>query len=228
MWLHYTWISTPTRVQILKDFYAFLSNYPNVFFATPKQVLAWMKNPVPASQVHLMPEFACPSLRPATASPEVCNGIDDDLNGIVDDGTGAPNFCMFTEGSFYSCTSCPRGYPALSGVIPLEPGWTGYANVSIENYGSSFCGSVTFYNPENLTSITWVITFNMNGVTALNNQWGSVIINYPHSEYPNQYTITPASYNAQINGLKYDSEPGFCGQGSNVQVDPSSVTIRFT
>jgi len=232
MWLHYTWISTPTRVQILKDFYTFLTNYTNVFFATPKQVLAWMKNPVPASQIYLMPEFACPELNPATATPEVCNGIDDDLNGLVDDGTGTPNFCSFDEGSFHSCAPCPRGYPALSGVIPPEPGWSGTANVTIDNFGSSFCAAVTFQNTENLTSITWVITFNMFNAENFGSTqwswWSSTLHNDAQSEYPYQFTITPATYNAQIPGLKFDDDPGFCGQGSGVYVDPSSVTIRFT
>jgi len=234
MWLHYTWISTPTRIQILKNFYAFLSNYSNVYFSTPNQVLAWMKNPVPASQLHTLPEFACPSLRPLTPSPEVCNGIDDDLNGLVDDGTGAPNYCPYVEGSFYTCEQCSRAYPGLSGVIPPEPGWSGYANFTIDNFGSSFCGTVEFYNPINSTSLSWTITFTMNNaglpirVPGQWSYWSSVLSNDPTSEYPHQFTITPLSWNTQIGPYEYNTDPGFCGPGSDVAVDPSSITVRFS
>lgn len=50
------------------------SSMKNVWMVTNKQLLAWMKNPVPASQLNTLPEFQC---HVPNVTQHICNGLGD-------------------------------------------------------------------------------------------------------------------------------------------------------
>jgi hypothetical protein len=99
VYLHGAWLLGDTaRVQVLVDFLAYVASKSNVFFATPRRIVNWMKNPVPASQVAATPDFQCPAAVP-TAS-ETCDGLDNDKNGVIDDN-------LLRSCGFTTVRACP-------------------------------------------------------------------------------------------------------------------------
>lgn len=57
---------------MLNDFLDYAQQRPNVWIVTNQQLLAWMRNPVPASQLNTIPEFQCQ--RPQVTA-NICNGM---------------------------------------------------------------------------------------------------------------------------------------------------------
>jgi hypothetical protein len=55
----------------------------DVWFVTNQQLLQWVKNPVKASELGAQDYMQC---KQPVLSKEICNGLDDDHNGSVDDG----------------------------------------------------------------------------------------------------------------------------------------------
>lgn len=60
-----------------------ISANKDVWFVTNQQLLQWMKNPVKASELGAQDYMQC---KQPVLPKEICNGLDDDHNGIVDDG----------------------------------------------------------------------------------------------------------------------------------------------
>lgn len=60
-----------------------LSAKPDVWFVTNQQLLQWMKNPVKSSELGAQDYMQC---KQPVIPKEICNGLDDDHNGIIDDG----------------------------------------------------------------------------------------------------------------------------------------------
>lgn len=67
----------------LVSFIKSLSQKPDVWFVTNQQLLQWMKNPVKSSELGKQDYMRCE--QPVIAK-EICNGLDDDNNGNIDDG----------------------------------------------------------------------------------------------------------------------------------------------
>ena len=63
-----------------------------------RQMLAWLKNPVPASQLNTIPEFGCQT--PAV-SQNICNGMVPNENGLLD-------ICPFEDYYWATCYGCVR------------------------------------------------------------------------------------------------------------------------
>jgi hypothetical protein len=63
------------------DFALASSQFQNVWMINNKQLLAWMKNPVPASQLNSLPEFQCQAPNPP--QNEICSGIPAKENSLI-------------------------------------------------------------------------------------------------------------------------------------------------
>jgi len=115
IYLHGNWLSAE-REQVLVDFFKWVVQYPGVIFATPSQIIAWMQKPCRHQDIgSTLPEFNV--VRPPTvASPEVCDGIDNNLNDEIDEGL--VNYCPFEFWSFSTCAECPSTYPSITNVPP--------------------------------------------------------------------------------------------------------------
>jgi len=101
-----------------------LASQPDVWFVTNQQLLQWMKNPVPASQMASQPYMQC--TQPVIAQ-EICNGLDDTNSGTID--KGLTNECNFVTSDFQTCFNCPATEPTASNPVPassLTAGQPGY------------------------------------------------------------------------------------------------------
>lgn len=112
MFFHGAWMLTgENKVKLLQELYKYFGSKSNTVFATSKEIIDWMKNPTPLSQMSSKSEFQCPKVWPTTPSSEICDGIDNDLNGVVDDGNVLKN-CYYKSINFETCYSqCPDKAP---------------------------------------------------------------------------------------------------------------------
>ncbi|CAG8545704.1 6866_t:CDS:2 [Paraglomus occultum] len=94
-------------------FLEYALSQPNVYAVTYSQVLAWMKNPVPVSQLKNHPAFKCDVPKLGT---EICNGLDDNGNGNIDEGLKQQ--CNLPTASFSTCYNCPNDIPSPGNPTP--------------------------------------------------------------------------------------------------------------
>ncbi|KAK3824847.1 MAG: hypothetical protein J3Q66DRAFT_380032 [Benniella sp.] len=100
------------------------SSKPDVWFFTNQQLIEWMKNPVPASQLADQPYMNC--TLPAIGK-EICNGLDDMKSGTTD--KSVLETCSFVEGPWSTCYGCPKSMPSPSDPVPervVATGQSGY------------------------------------------------------------------------------------------------------
>ncbi|KAG0744879.1 hypothetical protein G6F57_004746 [Rhizopus arrhizus] len=101
-----------------------VASKPDVWFVTNQQLLQWMKNPVKASELGKQDYMQC---KQPILSKEICNGLDDDHNGVVDDNL--VNSCNFGASSTKTCFNCPATAPSLDNPTPAsnaQNGTSGY------------------------------------------------------------------------------------------------------
>ncbi|RXW17589.1 hypothetical protein EST38_g8262 [Candolleomyces aberdarensis] len=83
-----------------------------VWIVSNEQLLDWVRNPVPASQLNTIPSFACP--RPTIdASVKVCNGIPQNEGGLL-------ARCGFSDFPFFTCYGCPTTVPTPQNPLPAQ------------------------------------------------------------------------------------------------------------
>ena len=105
------------KMQVLTDFVKWIiDTYPDAWFVTNQQLLDWMKSPVP---VEKMGAFL-PCYLPATdkSNPEVCDGIDNDGDGTIDNGL--LETCQFPSNSLKTCFGCPASIPSPGTPVPAR------------------------------------------------------------------------------------------------------------
>lgn len=111
--------SPQAKVDMLNAFLTYASSFPDVWFVTNQQLLTWMRNPVPKSQMANHSAFKCqkPSL-----TKEICNGLSDLSSNLTESlgkaDEGLAERCNFPEGSFSTCYGCPSKPPTLSDPLP--------------------------------------------------------------------------------------------------------------
>ncbi|EIW87292.1 hypothetical protein CONPUDRAFT_116476 [Coniophora puteana RWD-64-598 SS2] len=100
---------TPT-INMINDFLDWAQEQDDVWIVSNEQMLAWIKNPVPVSQLNNIPEFHCQQPK-IDSSKQICNGIPQNEAGLVEE-------CMFTDFPFYTCYGCPTDPPTPSNPNP--------------------------------------------------------------------------------------------------------------
>ncbi len=117
------------KLKLFKEFFNWmLDTYPDVWFVTNQQMISWIKNPVPVGQ------FSIPCVLPPSSSSnkEVCNGNDDNADGV--DDTLIANACSYganSETTFSTCFGCPSAPPSVAVPLPVRAG----ARVTIPDAG---------------------------------------------------------------------------------------------
>ncbi|KAF9545564.1 hypothetical protein EC957_010873 [Mortierella hygrophila] len=111
IYLHPVHVGNAT--QLYNEFFAYARTFPDVWFVTNQQLLQWMQNPVPSSQLADQPYMKCTV--PAV-SKEICNGLDDAKLGSVD--KGVIETCNFVAGPWSTCYGCPKTMPTPSDPVP--------------------------------------------------------------------------------------------------------------
>lgn len=81
----YPGIPAPTdQINMINEFLDWATtsdNMQNVWLVSNKQLLAWMKNPVPASQLNTLDEFKC---QVPQVSENICNGMLPNQQGLLE------------------------------------------------------------------------------------------------------------------------------------------------
>ncbi|CUA67472.1 hypothetical protein RSOLAG22IIIB_03124 [Rhizoctonia solani] len=109
-------VANPTAmVKMINDFIDWAQQQQNVWIVSNEQLLAWVRNPVPASQLNTLPEFQC---QVPQVSQKICNGIPSNEEGLLQK-------CMFIEFPFYTCYGCPVETPTPGNPNPPQASATG-------------------------------------------------------------------------------------------------------
>ncbi|KAG1456387.1 hypothetical protein G6F56_006841 [Rhizopus delemar] len=97
------------------DFIQSLQSKPDVWFVSNEQLLQWMQNPVPVSQLANQPYMQCtlPNI-----GKEICNGLENitTANNIV--SGGLLNSCNFVTENWSTCFNCPATAPTVENPTP--------------------------------------------------------------------------------------------------------------
>ncbi len=114
IFLHAGWLSNPQHVQAVNDFIQYANTHNDVWFVTNRQLIEWIKNPVPANEMNTW-EWVQPQ-SPSTII-EIADGWDNDSDGAVDEDS--KQTCNYSFSTFETNNAaCPNNYPSLS-VIPF-------------------------------------------------------------------------------------------------------------
>lgn len=91
---------------MINDFVDWAQNQANVWIVNNKQLLDWVRNPVPVSQLNSIPSFQCAL---PVVTEKICNGMPSNEAGLL-------SSCPFSEFPFFTCVSLPH---PLSWAHPL-------------------------------------------------------------------------------------------------------------
>jgi hypothetical protein len=81
------------RAKLLKDFIEWtVTEFTDVWYVTNQDLIKWMKQPVPLKD--MQEAFPCVAPPVDLGNKDICDGIDNDSNGVADDGL--TETCMFT------------------------------------------------------------------------------------------------------------------------------------
>jgi hypothetical protein len=129
--IHGSWFDAegdtgPQRVKAVEQWFTYAATHKNTVFATPRQVIEWLKNPVPVSALRTHPSFKCPqppNRSSRATSTHRCDGWNP---------SAKPFECVYAEGHLETCVGCPQNYPT-----------TNFSSISIPRCGDGTCESNT-------------------------------------------------------------------------------------
>jgi len=81
-----------------------------VWIVSTEQLLAWVRNPVPVSQLDSFEPLKCST---PDVSEKICNGMPANEEGLV-------GHCAFNDSPFYTCYGCPKEVPTVSNPNPEQ------------------------------------------------------------------------------------------------------------
>jgi hypothetical protein len=96
------------------------SLYNDVYWISNQKLIAWMKNATDIDGALRSPELDC--LMPATdpSNKEICDGIDNNGDGTIDEGLQNECYYAAIKASFNTCYGCPSQYPDVNSPTPLS------------------------------------------------------------------------------------------------------------
>ncbi|KAF8910189.1 hypothetical protein CPB84DRAFT_1743632 [Gymnopilus junonius] len=131
----YPGVNAPkSTIDMINAFLDWAQKQPNVWIVSSIQLLEWVRNPVPISQLNNFAPLKCTA--PAIdASQHICNGIPQNEAGLL-------SHCAFSDFPFYTCYGCPSVQPSPANPNPSQDNSTGQARHRI----SANC-STPFWDP---------------------------------------------------------------------------------
>ncbi|CAO0792151.1 unnamed protein product [Mucor circinelloides] len=106
---------TTAQKSAVVSFIQSLQGKPDVWFVTNDQLLQWMQNPVPASQLANQPYMQCTT---PNIGKEICNGLENiTIASNVVSGS-LLNSCNFNTANWATCFNCPSSEPTLENPTP--------------------------------------------------------------------------------------------------------------
>ncbi|KAL0573164.1 hypothetical protein V5O48_008795 [Marasmius crinis-equi] len=99
-------------VLMVNAFLDWVQQQQNVWIVSSAQLLAWVKNPVPVSQLDSFEPLKCstPAVDPNT---KICNGMPQNEDGLL-------SHCAFSDFPFYTCYGCPVTQPTVQNPNPPQ------------------------------------------------------------------------------------------------------------
>ncbi|KAL5495118.1 hypothetical protein ACEPAI_580 [Sanghuangporus weigelae] len=106
-----------STIDMINNFLDWAQQQQNVWIVSSEQLLAWVRNPVPVSQLDSFDALKCvtPDVDP---SLKICNGIPQNEAGVLD-------HCAFSEFPFYTCYGCPVTTPTPGDPNPPQASSSG-------------------------------------------------------------------------------------------------------
>ncbi|KAF7333423.1 Carbohydrate esterase family 4 [Mycena venus] len=101
-----------STIDMINQFLDWALSQQNVWIVSNEQLLAWVKNPVPVSQLDQVAALKC-STPEVDTSLKVCNGIPQNENGLM-------SYCAFPDFPFYTCYGCPESAPTPGNPNPAQ------------------------------------------------------------------------------------------------------------
>ncbi|TDL28107.1 hypothetical protein BD410DRAFT_782072 [Rickenella mellea] len=101
-----------STINMINAFLDWAQQQPNVWIVSNEQLLAWVRNPVPVSQLNTLDALKC-STPQVDASTKICNGIPQNENGLL-------SHCDFSDFPFYTCYGCPATEPTPDDPNPAQ------------------------------------------------------------------------------------------------------------
>ncbi|KAF5385148.1 hypothetical protein D9615_000983 [Tricholomella constricta] len=103
---------TRGRIAMINAFLDWAQEQQNVWIVSNEQLLAWVRNPVPVSELGNVAALRC-STPQVDASLKICNGIPQNEQGIL-------SHCAFSDFPFYTCYGCPEVQPSPNNPNPAQ------------------------------------------------------------------------------------------------------------
>ncbi|KAF9583802.1 hypothetical protein BGW38_008473 [Lunasporangiospora selenospora] len=122
IFLHPVHVGNATN--LYNEFFSWAVAQKDVWFVTNHQLLEWIKNPVPASELAKQPYMKCGL--PAVGK-EICNGLDNlKTGGKINEKL--LQTCNFPSGPWSTCYGCPKTPPTPADPVPERVDAVGTAN----------------------------------------------------------------------------------------------------
>eukprot|EP00735_Rhodelphis_limneticus_P011791 TRINITY_DN4938_c0_g1::TRINITY_DN4938_c0_g1_i1::g.16627::m.16627 TRINITY_DN4938_c0_g1::TRINITY_DN4938_c0_g1_i1::g.16627 ORF type:complete len:313 (+),score=63.29,Polysacc_deac_1/PF01522.16/7.1e-10,Polysacc_deac_1/PF01522.16/1.5e+03,Cu-binding_MopE/PF11617.3/0.0051 TRINITY_DN4938_c0_g1_i1:113-940(+) len=114
LFLHPTVLTRPGAVANLSRLLDDFEGLGDVWLVTPTQMLHWLNNPTDKFGALTFKPWQCE--RDIPTGPEVCDGVDNDGDGEVDENL--TQLCCYEFGCFRTCrATCPAAYPDLNNPV---------------------------------------------------------------------------------------------------------------
>lgn len=108
---NYPGLTTPSGVvPMINSFLDWATiQHENVWLVSNEQLLAWMKNPVKASELNTLDEFKCQT---PSVSAKICNGMPENEAGLLQHCISDTQGDALNNSPFYTCYGCPTTTPS--------------------------------------------------------------------------------------------------------------------
>ncbi|KAF8633605.1 hypothetical protein AX15_001393 [Amanita polypyramis BW_CC] len=101
-----------STIDMINAFLDWAQQQSDVWLVSNEQLLDWVQNPVPVSQLDQTDSLKCSSPN-VSPSLQICNGIPQNENGLL-------SHCGFSDFPFYTCYGCPQFEPTPSNPNPPQ------------------------------------------------------------------------------------------------------------
>ncbi|KAG9035805.1 hypothetical protein FS837_001814 [Tulasnella sp. UAMH 9824] len=104
-------VVTPnSTIAMINQFLDWAQTQQNVWIITNYQLLQWVRNPVPISQLNDFAPFKCPTPQ---VTAKICNGMPENEAGLTQN-------CYFSDFPFQTCYGCPTDAPTPANPLPAQ------------------------------------------------------------------------------------------------------------
>ena len=119
MGLYFHAAAEMNRVNAIKGFISWtLKNYPDVYWVNNQQLISWIKNPTNIKDSLKNSALSCLTNATHPSNPEICDGIDNNGNGIADEPISNCGYPDEGQVYFKSCMGCPVNVPSIRNPVP--------------------------------------------------------------------------------------------------------------